>query len=111
MSGLRDYKLYISDIETAINKVIDYTKDYDFNQFKNDSKTYESVLHNLFVIGEAANKIPDEIQLNHPDIDWRGIIGTRNIIAHGYFQIKPDIIWKTIQEDFPVLLKQIKKID
>ena len=107
---MKDYKLYIADIEEAIIKIQDYTKNYDFNLFTEDSKTYESVLHNLFIIGEAANKIPEELQGKHPNIDWRGIIGMRNIIAHGYFKIKPDIIWKTIQEDLPVLLKQIKKL-
>ncbi len=107
---MRDYKLYIADIEEAVIKILSYTKDQDFVSFTEDPKTYESVLHNLFIIGEAANKIPEEIQVQYPDIDWRGIIGMRNIIAHGYFTIKPDIIWKTIQDDLPVLREMIKKV-
>jgi len=107
---LRDYRLHISDIEEAIIKIKKYTKNIDFTLFKDDTKTYEAVLHNLFIIGEAANKIPEELQNKHPDIDWRGIIGMRNIIAHGYFNIKQDIVWKTIQEDLPALLEKLKKL-
>ena len=37
-------------------------------------------------------------------------MGTRNIIAHGYYAVKADIIWKTYQEDLPLLESQIKEI-
>ncbi len=55
---MRDYRLHISDIEEAIIKIKKYTKNIDFTLFKDDTKTYEAVLHNLFIIGEASNKIP-----------------------------------------------------
>ena len=107
---MRNYKLYIDDIIKSIEKIMAYTKNYSYSQFIEDSKTYESVLLNLFVIGEAANKIPDDIQEKYPVIDWRGITGMRNVIAHGYFNIKPDIVWKTVQDDIPGLLLMIKEI-
>ncbi len=40
LNGLRDYRLYISDIEEAVIKIQNYTKDYDFDLFINDSKTF-----------------------------------------------------------------------
>jgi len=107
---LRDYKLFILDIEEAINKIFDYINGLDFTSFKNDPKTYDSVLHNILIIGEAANKIPREVQLKYPAIDWAGIIGMRNIIVHGYFSIDVDIVWKTVTESLPELLEKIKRI-
>ncbi|MFH0975116.1 MAG: DUF86 domain-containing protein [Spirochaetota bacterium] len=108
---MRGYKLYIQDIKEAIDKIQIYITNIDFESFKKDSKTYDSIIHNFFVIGEAAGKIPEEIHERYSEIDWRGMIGMRNIIAHGYFTIDPDIIWKTIQDDLPVLKEQIKKIN
>ncbi|MCU0845837.1 MAG: DUF86 domain-containing protein [Spirochaetes bacterium] len=67
-------------------------------------------MHNLFIIGEAAGKIPADIRERHPEIDWQAIIGMRNVIAHGYFSVDPDIVWKTVREDIPALLGQIGKI-
>ncbi len=107
---MRDYKLYIADIEEAIGKIQAYTRGLDEDIFRRDSKTYDSVIHNLFIIGEAAGKIPAEIRERHTEIDWRAIIGMRNVIAHGYFSIDPDIVWKTVREDIPALLDRIRDI-
>jgi uncharacterized protein with HEPN domain len=63
----------------------------------------------MLIIGEAANKIPEEIQEKFNEIDWRGIIGMRNIIVHGYFKINPDIIWETVQTKIPELKRMISK--
>jgi uncharacterized protein with HEPN domain len=100
---LREYKLYIDDIRQAIIKIQNYTTGLSEDDFKRDTKTYDSVLHNLMVIGEAAGKIPEEIRMKNPKINWSGIIGMRNVIAHGYFVIDPDIIWVTITKRLPEL--------
>lgn len=105
---MREYKLYINDIKEAIAKIQTYIHGMSQSEFINDSKTYDSVLLNLMVIGEAAGRIPDTIRKNKPGINWSGIIGMRNIIAHGYFSVDPDIIWITITERLPELMKDIE---
>lgn len=45
---MRDYKLYIEDIEESILKIMSYTEGYDKNRFADDSRTFESVILNLF---------------------------------------------------------------
>jgi uncharacterized protein with HEPN domain len=107
---LRDYKLYLSDISEAVSKILNYSKGCTLETLKFDGRTYDSILLNFLVIGEAAVKIPDEIKNRHADIDWRGMIGMRNIIAHGYFKIDPEIIWDSIQKDLPGLLDSMRKI-
>lgn len=110
LNGLREYKLYISDMQKAISKIQEYITGLDKDSFAIDGKTNDSVLHNLMVIGEAANKIPSEIRENYPDINWKGIIGMRNIITHGYFSVNSDIIWKTVTERLLELQQQLNKI-
>ena len=107
---MRDYRLYLNDIKDAINKIQDYIKDHDEKSFIEDSKTFDSVLHNFIIIGEAANNIPDKIKEINSDINWSGIIGMRNIIVHGYFTVDPEIIWSTIKNRLPELQEQIKDI-
>ncbi len=41
----------------------------------------------LEVLGEAARKVSEEFHAAHPDIDWRGLIGQRNVLAHEYGRI------------------------
>jgi uncharacterized protein with HEPN domain len=56
-------------------------------------------MYNLIILGEAANQIPEQIQFEHPEIPWSSVIGTRNIIVHGYEQVKLQIIWDIIREN------------
>lgn len=107
---MRDYRLYLGDIKDAIKKIQHYVEEHDEKSFIEDTKTFDSVLHNFIIIGEAASKIPDEIKDKNPVINWSGIIGMRNIIVHGYFNIDPRIIWSTIEKRLPELLKQIGEL-
>ncbi len=110
LNGLREYKFYIDDIRQAICRIQLYIKNYSKAEFLNDPKTYDSVLHNLMVIGEAAGKIPEEVREKNPDINWSGMIGMRNVITHGYFIVDSDIIWVTITERLSELAVKLGEI-
>ena len=60
----RDYKVYLDDIIEAIDIIRDYTTGLSFEIFVNDRKTVDAVNRNLAIIGEAANRIPEEIKRN-----------------------------------------------
>ncbi len=61
----------------------------------------------LFIIGEAANRVPREIQVQFPEIPWTAIIGLRNILAHGYETVLPARLWQTATVSVPELLKHL----
>lgn len=62
-------------------------------------------------IGEGINRInrliPDFLHSNFPEIPWIDIIGMRNRIAHGYFELDPDIVFEAVSTDIPPLLETI----
>lgn len=62
------------------------------------------------IIGEAANRIPDEFQTMHSDLPWREIIGMRNRLVHGYDTVDLDILWQILQTDIPPLIDQLEQI-
>ena len=64
----------------------------------------------LEIIGEASNQISPEFRENHSAIPWRLMIGMRNRIVHGYFDINLDIVWRAVIEEVPLLLTAIKPI-
>jgi uncharacterized protein with HEPN domain len=57
----------------------------------------------LEIIGEAANRVPDEVQDTYPQLPWLQMIGMRNRLIHGYESIDFGILWKIIQKDLPKL--------
>lgn len=61
------------------------------------------------IIGEAASKVSDECKAGSPSIAWSDIVGMRNRLIHGYFDINLDIVWTTVQEELPPLINQLKQ--
>ena len=106
----RDYKIYLEDILTAIDKIQSYTQNISFEKFSEDEKTLDAVVRNLEILGEAIKNVPEEIRKKHPDIEWKKISGLRDILIHEYFGVDKDIIWDVIQHKLPLLQKQIKTI-
>jgi uncharacterized protein with HEPN domain len=106
----RDYVLYLGDMRSACEKILRYTHDLTFDAFMNDEKTFDAVIRNLEILGEAAKHIPLQVQIQHPQIEWRKIAGMRDVVAHKYFGIDEDILWDVIQNRIPVLLEQVQGI-
>ncbi len=51
------------------------------------------------IIGEAARTLPEDVRTLAPEIPWPNIIGMRNILVHGYFDIDTDIVWEAAVRD------------
>jgi uncharacterized protein with HEPN domain len=64
----------------------------------------------LEIIGEAANRVPEEIQEKYPALPWLQMIGARNRLIHGYDSVDFDILWAIFQNDLPVLISQLEQI-
>jgi len=82
----------------------------NYDSFIKDTKTREAVYRNFEVMGEAANRMPDEFVDIHSEIEWHKIISTRNIIIHSYDEIDDTIIWNIIQNSLPELELKLEKL-
>ncbi|MBU1240261.1 DUF86 domain-containing protein [Myxococcota bacterium] len=93
----RDPRLYLDDIMEAISLVREYTHEMSFPQFSTDRKTQDAVIRNLEVIGEASARLPEALRAKEPGMDWRKMVGMRNILAHAYFGVSITIVWDAVQ--------------
>jgi uncharacterized protein with HEPN domain len=107
----RDYKVYLEDILHAITRIREYTAGFSSGAFAADAKTFDAVVRNLEVIGEAAKAVPEMIRSEHPEVDWKKTVGLRNILIHHYFGVDAEIIWDIIQNKLPALEGQIRAIE
>ena len=102
--------LLLEDTLDSINKISGYTAGISQNQFLADDKTIDAVIRNFEIIGEAANRLPDEIMEGYEEIDWHRIRGFRNRIVHDYMGIDYQTVWIIIESFIPVLKEQVLKI-
>jgi uncharacterized protein with HEPN domain len=102
--------LLIEDIWEAIEKIQRYVAGLGHDTFIKDDKTIDSVVRNLEIIGEAANRLPEDIRAHYPEIEWRNIVGLRNRIVHDYFNIDVEIVWEIIQKDLPNLKSKLSLV-
>ncbi len=74
-----------------------------------DDLTRDGILFELAIVGEAANRLSNELRSTHPEVPWRRIIDQRNILVHVYDQLNVDRVWETV-EAIPGLERQIEEI-
>jgi uncharacterized protein with HEPN domain len=93
----------------AIDAIERY-RDRDRAIFEQDEMLQVWFLRHLQIIGEAARAVPEEVRRLAPDIPWPKIIGMRNILVHGYFEIDTDIVWNAVQQDVPPLRAAVEAL-
>jgi uncharacterized protein with HEPN domain len=99
----RDHRLFLDDILEARSKIRAYIAELDYAAFAKDIKTQDAVVRNLEIIGEAAGRLPDSVKAGSPEIEWRKIVGLRNILAHEYFGVSIPVVWDLIQSKLDTL--------
>ena len=108
--GERDWRVYVGDMLDACEKLLAFTEGMDRAAFDADVRTNYAVVHCLTIIGEAATHVPEHMREAHPDIQWRAMMGMRNFIVHGYWNIDSDVVWGVVEDDIPALLPRLRAL-
>ena len=102
---------YLAHILEAIGRIHRYTEDMAEWAFLENELVQDAVIRNFEIIGEACRNIeqhyPDFAE-SHPEVPLAFAYEMRNALAHGYFKVDLEIVWKTILRDLPVLAEQVE---
>ena len=104
---------FLDHIEQAAADACSFVEGMAKADFVADKRTQQAIIMSLIIIGEAATKVMDgyaEFTEAHVNVPWRSMRNMRNRMAHGYFDINLDVVWDTVQEWLPELLKQLHAI-
>jgi len=106
----QDDSTRLKHIIDACDEAVSFLGNMSFEELESDRKTVQAITRNIEIIGEAASKLSGEFKEKYNSIPWGSIIGMRNWLIHGYFNIDSEHIWNTVKNDIPLLLSQLKKI-
>jgi len=110
MKAKRESLGYLRDIDGALEKLEEFTRGMDFQEFAQDNKTSFAVIRALEIMGEAAKKIPKSIRSRYPEIPWQDMAGMRDKLIHNYFGVDLRVVWKTLKIEVPSLRTAFKEI-
>jgi uncharacterized protein with HEPN domain len=94
----------------AIARIEEYTAGLDEAALAADRKTLDAVIRNFQVVGEAARRVPAEVQAAHPEIPWSDVQKMRHVLVHDYDTIRVEILWRTIRVHLPPLVEPLKAL-
>ncbi|MBU1252171.1 MAG: DUF86 domain-containing protein [Nanoarchaeota archaeon] len=84
---MREVKLYLEDIIECIDLINEYILNKGKSDLLEDKKLQDAIVRRIEIIGEAAKNIPKSLKKKYPEVEWKMIAGTRDIITHAYFGI------------------------
>ena len=94
----------------AINVLLANKDKYTFDEVKTNPITFFGFVKHVEIIGEAVYMLTKEFRASHPEIEWDVIEGMRHVLVHGYYAIKPEQVWRTIEIDIPALKPLIENL-
>lgn len=103
-------KSSLIDILNSCESIARFISNKLKDEFYNDEMLQEAVMRKIEIIGEAANRISDNLKNLYPDLPWKKMKAIRNILIHMYDELDLDIVWDTAVNDIPIVKNRIEEI-
>jgi uncharacterized protein with HEPN domain len=100
-------KVRLQHIVDAITEIESYIQGVSFDVFSSNSMMFNATLRQLEIVGEASNRLSENLRQANPHIPWVRIIGLRNLVIHEYFGIDDMTIWAVVTHNLPSLKMEI----
>jgi uncharacterized protein with HEPN domain len=106
---VKDDRLYVEHILECISRVLEYCQGGE-QVFFESKLIQDAVLRYLQILAESATRLSPALRASHPGIDWKGVAGFRNVLAHDYLRVNLAGIWDIIRLDLPALQAEVRAI-
>jgi len=106
----KDPLIFIKHMLESIKELEDFSTDLTKEELSKNKLYQNAILRSIEVLGEAAKNIPKDFVSKYPEIRWKDIVGTRDKLIHHYFGIDWNTILGIIENEIPILKRQLKKI-
>ena len=109
MDNTKNDEFYVKKISNDLLFIVEHMKNVDKEEMSKNEILLDSMLFRLIQISENARQLTDEYREKQKTIPWTAIYGFRNRVVHDYGSVDLDIVYQTLKNDIPELLKKIDK--
>lgn len=97
----RNYQFYLEDMLDSMERIMEYTDDLTFNEFRGNNLVSDAVIRNLEIVGEATKNVPERIRKKYPAIPWKEMYGLRNFVVMNISELTMIIFGKLSLTNYP----------
>ena len=97
---MKDERLYLIHIWECIQRLEFYTGE-DKASFLASTMMQDAIIRNFEIIGEATKHLSPELKQSHPEIQWRGMPGFRDVLIHNYMGVDLEEVWNILENELP----------
>ena len=105
MDNVKNDNYYIQKIKQDLEFISKHMENVDIEELNADEVLLDSMLFRMIQISENARKLTDEFKRTRGNIPWNALYGLRNRIVHDYGNVDLNIVYETLKNDIPDLLK------
>ena len=106
---MKDDAVYVQHILECIARIEQYTK-AGRTEFTASTLIQDGVIRNLQTLGQSVLKLSEPFKSSHPEVDWKSIIGLRNVLVHDYLGVSVTRVWEIVERDLPAFKAKILTI-
>ena len=106
---MKEDGVYLQHVLECIARIEQYTK-AGRNEFMASTLIQDGVVRNLQTLGQSVLKLSEALRSAHPEVNWKSIIGLRNVLVHDYLGVSMVRIWEIVERDLPDLKLQLTAI-
>lgn len=103
-----------AQMRESLEAIQEYTRGLTRDDFFRNRVVQDAVYMRIIAFAESARKFLDaepDAREEFQDVDWNAVFGMRNVIAHDYFNVLPEVIWNTVLHDVPKALALVSRLE
>ena len=106
----KDDLVYMGQMLEIARRAAEKVRGKTRSEFDKDENLRLALAYLLQTIGEAARRVSQAFQSDHPAIPWKAIIGMRHKVVHDYLNVDEDVVWRTATQELGPLIAALEKI-
>jgi len=106
---IRD-KERLEHIMKSINVLLENKDKHSYDEITSDPIVFYGFVKHVEIIGEAVYMLTKEFRTEHQELPWDDIERMRHVLVHGYYRIKPNQLWETVQNDIPAMKPVVEQL-